>query len=148
MNEIKVYHSVWKKAITILLDLLLVALGVSVIMSDSLKGGYLVLAWFLVVFFCLGALIAAYPLIKQGITKEPYLTITDDSVKVAERKRLEIRYADVESFVRKRAPVECVIVVNYKNEKATPGAILASDLTVGPKELLAFLNERLSAHKR
>lgn len=148
MNEIKVYHSVWKRGITILLDLLLVALGVSVIMSDSLKGGYLVLAWCLVVFFCLGALIAAYPPIKEWITKEPYLTITDDCVQVAERKGLVIRYADVESFVRKRALVESVIVVNYSNEKATPGAILASDLTIRPKELFKILNERLAAHKR
>ena len=45
MNEIKVYHSVWKTAVTMLADLLIVALGVMAI----LKGSTPVIAWFLVV---------------------------------------------------------------------------------------------------
>ena len=46
MNEIKIYHSVWKTALTILADLLIVALGVFAIQMGSTP----VIAWFLVVF--------------------------------------------------------------------------------------------------
>jgi hypothetical protein len=141
MNEIKVYHSVWKTAVTMLADLLIVALGVMAI----LKGSTPVIAWFLVVFFCFGAGIAAYPPLKERLTGTPYLTITDGCVIVDGRKVQEIRYADVESFVLKRAFVERVIVVNYKSEKATPGAIMVSDLTVKPEELFKILDGRLAA---
>ena len=43
--------------------------------------------------------------------------------------------------------VDGMIVVNYNSEKATPGGILVSDLTIKPKELLEIVNERLAAHK-
>ena len=144
MDEIKVYHSVWKTIITISTDLLLVALGVFAIQS----GTTLVIAWFLVIFFSFAALITAWPLLKERITKRPYLTITADCVKVDGRKGLEIRYADVESFTLKRILVDAMIMVNYSSEKATPGGILVSDLTMKPKELLEILNERLLASKK
>lgn len=144
MDEIKVYHSLWKTILTILADLLIVALGVWAIQKDSTP----VIAWFLVIFFCFAALITAYPLVKERITKQPYLTITDEHVKVDNRKGLEIRYADVDSFTLKRILVDGMIVVNYSNEKATPEGILVSDLTMKPEELLEILNERLIASKK
>lgn len=144
MKKIEVYHSVWKTVITILADLLIVALGVFAIQ----KGSTPVIAWFLVIFFCFAALTTAFPLLKERITKHPYLTITDDSIQVDSRKGLEIRYADVDSFTLKRIIVDGMIVVNYNNEKATPGEILVSDLTIMPKQLLEILNERLTAYKK
>lgn len=141
MNEIKVYHSVWKTAVTILADLLIVALGVCAI----LKGSTPVIAWFLVVFFCFAAGIAAYPPLKEKLTGQPYLTVTDECVKVDGRRVQEIRFADVESFVLKRMLIDKIIVVNYSSEKATPGAIIVSDLTVKPEELFKILNGRLAA---
>ena len=144
MKKIEVYHSVWKTVITILADLLIVALGVFAIQ----KGSTPVIAWFLVIFFCFAALTTAFPLLKERITKHPYLTITDDSIQVDSRKGLEIRYADVDSFTLKRIIVDGMIVVNYYNEKATPGEILVSDLTIKPKQLLEILNERLTAYKK
>lgn len=144
MDEIKVYHSVWKTIITISTDLLIVALGISAIH----QGSVLVIAWFLVIFFSFAALITAWTLLKERITKRPYLTITSECIQVDNRKGSEIRYADVESFTFKRILVDGMIVVNYSNEKATPGGILVSDLTMKPKELLEILNERLIASKK
>ena len=143
MNEIKVYHSVWKSAITIVADLLIVALGVWAILSGTTP----VLAGFLAAFFCFAAGMTVWPLLKEKITKEPYLTITDDCVKVSGRKGQEFRYADVESFVLRRFLFDGMIEVNYRNEKATPGAIMVSDLAIKLKDLHAILNERLEAHK-
>lgn len=143
MNEIKVYHSVWKNAITILMDLLIVAFCAWTIQ----KGSTPVISWCLAIFFCIAALVTAYPLLKEKITKRPCLTITDESVHVSDGKKREIRFADVESFVLKKFIVSVMIEINYINERATPGAIVASDLTLKPKELLEILNERLAASK-
>lgn len=41
-----------------------------------------------------------------------------------------------------------MIVINYISEKATPCAIVASDLTMKPKEIVEILNERLIASKK
>ena len=139
MNEIKVCHSVWKTLLIILTDLLIVALGV----YGTLKGIAPVIAWFLIIFFSFAVLITAYPLLKERITRQPYLTITDEYVQVDSRKLMEIRYADVDSFQLKQFLVDRMIVVNYRSEKATPAEILVSNLTVKPKDLLAILNDCL-----
>lgn len=144
MNEIEVYHSVWKSLITILADLLIVALGVFAIRSGSTP----VLAWYLVIFFCFAAIITTYPLLKEGITKHPYLTIQNDKIRVDSHKCLEIRYTDVASFTLKRFLFDGLIEVNYTNERATPYGILVSDLTMKPQALLAILNQRLTACKK
>ena len=144
MNEIKVYHSVWKSLITILADLLIVALGAYAIQSVSTP----VLAWFLVIFFCFAAIITAFSLLKERTTKRPYLSIQDDRILVDGRKGLEIGFADVDSFTLKRFLFDGLIDVNYTSEKATPYEILVSDLTVKPQALLAILNQRLAACKK
>lgn len=143
MNEIKVYHSVWKSAITIVLNLLLMALGVSGVLSGTTP----ILAGCLAAFFGFAAVMTAWPLVKERITKEPYLTITDDCVKVSGRKGQAFRYAEVESFVLRRFLFDGIIEVNYRNERMTPGAIMVSDLAIKLKELHAILNERLEACK-
>ena len=85
MNEIKVYHSVWKAAITIVADLLLIALGV----WGILNGKTPILGSFFVLFFGFAIVMTVWPLVKEKTTKEPYLTITDDCVKVSGRKGQE-----------------------------------------------------------
>ena len=143
MNVIKVYHSIWKSAITIVVDLLLVALGVWCVLSGTMP----ILAGCLAAFFCFGAVIVAWPLLQERIAKEPYLTVTDDCVKVSGRKGQEFRFADVESFRLRRFLFGGIIEVNYRNERMTPGAIIVSDVAIKMKELHAILNERLEAHK-
>ena len=140
MKEIKVYHSVWKTVVTILADLLIVALGVFAIQRGSTP----VIAWLLVLFFCFAALTTAYPLLKERTTKQPYLAITDEHIIVDSRKTPEIRFADVDSFILKKFIVSALIEVHYSNEKSTPGAIMVSDLTIPPKKLFEILNERLT----
>ena len=143
MNEIKVYHSVWRLAITIVVDLLLAAFGVWCVLSGTTP----ILAGCLAAFFCFAIVMTAWPLVKERITKEPYLTITDDCVKVSGRKGQEFRFADVESFRLRRFLFDGMIEVNYHNERTTPGAIMASDLAIKLKDLHAILNERLAACK-
>ncbi len=143
MNEIKVYHSIWKAAITIVVDLMLMALGVSGVLSGTTP----ILAGFLAAFFCFAAVMTAWPLVKERITKEPYLTITDDCVKVAGRKGQEFRFAEEESFALRRFLFDGMIGGNDRNERTTPGAIMVSDLAIKLKDLHAILNERLAAFK-
>ena len=142
MKEIKVYHSVWKSAITIVVDLMLVALGVWGILGEKTP----ILAGFFAVFF-FAAVMTAWPLVKERINKEPYLTITEDCVKVSGRKGQEFRFADVESFRLRRFLFDGMIEVNCRNERMTPGAIMVSDLAIKLKDLHAILNERLAACK-
>ena len=143
MNEIKIYHSVWKSAITIVVDLMLVALGVWGILGGKTP----ILAVFFAVFFFFAAVMTAWPLLKERINKEPYLTITEDCVKVSGRKGQEFRFADVESFRLRRFLFDGIIEVNYHNERMTPGAIMVSDVAIKMKDLYAILNERLAACK-
>ena len=143
MNEIKVYHSVWKAAITIVVNLPLLALGVWGVLSGTTP----ILAGCLAAFFCFAIVMTAWPLVKERITKEPYLTITDDCVKVSGRKGQEFRFVDVESFRLRRFLFDGMIEVNYRNERMTPGAIMVSDVAIKLKDLQAILNERLAACK-
>ena len=143
MNEIKVYHSVWKSALTIMAYLLMVALNVWVFVSGKER----ILTGCAAAFFFISAMMTLWTLLKEKKTKEPYLTITEESVKVAGRKGQEFRYADVESFVLKHVLFNGLFEVNYRNERANPGAIIVSDVAIKLKDLHAILNERLAAYK-
>lgn len=99
MEEIKIYHSLWKNAKQILFCIAFTALGVYVIAKGA-QGKTLFWAWTSIIFFGCGGLIIIYDLLMQHITHLPYMLITNEYVRVnvTHKKKIEIRFADVKSF--------------------------------------------------
>ena len=168
MNEIKIYHSVWKNAITVIACLAMAGLGT---FASLQKGGMPWIVWIAIVFFGLCGLFMAYLVVKEKIAHQPFLIITDESVKMIGGKGYEVRYADVDAFFMTRVWSAKMIGITYKKEiearkmekakevgravrrfntmiAATPEAIPASDLTMKPKEIVEILNERLIASRK
>ena len=168
MNEIKIYHSVWKNAITILACLTIASLG---IFAGLREGGLPWIVWAGIVFFAFGGLYMAYMVIKERIAHQPFLIITDESVRMNSGKGWEIEYADVDAFFMTKVWSAKMIGITYRKEieaqkmeeaesvgravrrfntkiAGTPEAIPANDLTMKPKEILEILNERLMASKK
>lgn len=166
MNEIKVYHSVWKNAITIFGCLAFAVLGFLVLREDGRQW----FGWIAVVLFGLGGLFMVYQVIKERITHQPYLIIADEYVRMNSGKGYEIRYADVDSFFLTKVVSAKMIGITYKKEieaqkmaeakeagravrrfntrvAGTQAAIPVFDLTLKPQEIVDVLNERLIASR-
>ena len=79
MNEIKIYHSVWKNVITIIASLAMAGLGIFVGLQ---KGGLPWFVWVGIAFFAFGGLCMAYMVVKEKIAHQPYLIITDEYVRM------------------------------------------------------------------
>ena len=168
MNEIKIYHSVWKNAITIIACLAMACLGLFVGLR---QGGMPWIVWMAIVFFALGGLFLAYLVVKEKIAHQPYLIITDESVKMMSGKGYEIRYADVDAFFMTRVWSAKMVGITYKKEiearkmeeakeasravrrfnarvYGSQEAIPVDSLTMKPKEIIEILNERLIASRK
>lgn len=168
MNEIKIYHSVWKNAITIIISLTMAGLGIFVGIRE---GEFTWIVWMAIVIFGLGGLFMAYMVIKDKIAHRPFLIITDEYVRMNAGKGYDIRYADVDAFFMTRIWSNKHIGIAYKKEVearkmeeakevgravrrfntkiiGTPEAIPAYDLTMKPGEIIELLNERLIAFKK
>ena len=168
MNEIKVYHSVWKNALTTIGCLAMAGLG---IFAGLRKGGMPWMIWVAIVIFGLGGLFLAYLVAKEKITHRPFLLITDEYVRMNSGKGWDIRYADVDSFFMTRVGSAKMIGITYRKEvearkmeeakevgravrrfntsiAGAQEAIPVNDLTMKPNEILEILNERLIASKK
>ena len=158
-EEIWVYRSIWKTTLTILGAVVFTFGGIIML----IKGKSIVLAWLTILFSGGSALVILYLLLKQLITRRPYMIIGDQSVRVLDGKGYEVQFADVEDFFTVN---DSNIGIRYKphvedskmEEASTIGRILrklnkkasgsqeslaASGLTIKPKVLCAILNERL-----
>ena len=168
MNDIKIYHSVWKNAFTIIACLAMAGLG---IFAGLRKGGMPWIVWIAIVIFALGGLFMAYMVIKDKIAHRPFLIITDEYVRMNAGKGYDIRYADVDAFFMTRVWSAKMIGIAYKKEiearkmeeakdvgkavrrfntkiAGTPEAIPANDLTMKPQAIIEILNERLIAFNK
>ena len=168
MNEIKIYHSVWKNAITIIACLAMAGLGV---FFGFRRGGMPWIGWMAIVFFALGGLFMAYMVVKEKIAHQPYLIITDEYVRMNSGKGWDIRYADVDAFFMTRVWSAKMIGITYRKEvearkmeeakeagravrrfnskiAGTAEAIPANDLTMKPEAIIESLNERLIASRK
>ncbi len=167
MNKIKVYHSMWKNAITIFACLAFAVLGFFVLREDWRQW----FGWILIILFGFGGLFMAYQVIKERITHQPYLVITDEYVRMNSGKGYEVRYADVDSFFLTKVVSAKMIGITYKKEiearkmdvakevgravrrfntriAGTQEAIPVTDLTMKPQKIVEVLNERLIASRR
>ena len=88
-EEIWVYRSIWKTTLTILGAVVFTFGGIIML----IKGKSIVLAWLTILFFGGSALVILYLLLKQLITRRPYMIIGDQSVRVLDGKGYEVQFA-------------------------------------------------------
>jgi len=157
MEEIKVYHSVWKRLPVILIGL---AFSVGAVYALWQGRGQSWKAWLCLLLFGLGSLLYLYLALKERWTGKPYLTVTATSLIVNNGYVFgrgwymsEIALADVEYFelvprsiLQRRGPR---LRIHYKGrmEEKYPtdlvGQIPVGDIDMKPQLLCDLLNEQL-----
>ena len=111
MNEIKVYHSVWKMAIYIV-GCFLFAEGGWYMIGHPRNNLDIFMGWLGVLFFGLGGLMLLYLAVKEFLLRNPYLTITDKSVIARSLTTKEYLLEDIDYFEYQRALK--LIGIHYK----------------------------------
>lgn len=166
-EEIKIYRSVWRNALLILCCLAFAAGSVLILLDGNEKPlTVIIAAWIGILFFGMGGLFVAYLVLKELLTRTPYLVITDEKVIMNGEKLWEASFADVEIFFLTRVSTARMIGVKYKKNieaqrldnagqwgraarnfslKLTGAqeSIAADGLMVKPQVLCDLLNERL-----
>lgn len=160
MEEIRIYHSLWKNGLVILICFAFAGLGVHNLIVHPEKSG---IVFWLVLFFGLGGLFMLWLILRERITHKPFYVVTDERVTMnSGLKAWVVRFDDVESFFL----MGKMIGIRYKKDReiqkmedaSTLGRIVrrfnlriggsqehlyASDMTMKPKELCDLLNERV-----
>ena len=171
-EEIKIYRSVWRNALLILCCLAFAAGSVLILLDGNEKPLMVIIAaWIGILFFGLGGLFVAYLVLKEQLTRTPYLVITDEKVIMNEGKPWEASFADVEIFFLTRVSTAWMIGVKYKksiedqrldnasqlgravrhfNVKVAGAqeSIAADGLKIKPQALCDLLNEKLEEFNR
>lgn len=169
---IKIYRSVWRNALLILCCLAFAAGSVLILLDGNEKPLMVIIAaWIGILFFGLGGLFVAYLVLKELLTRTPYLVITDEKVIMNGEKPWEASFADVEIFFLTRISTTWMIGVKYKksiedqrldnasqlgravrhfNVKVAGAqeSIAADGLKIKPQVLCDLLNERLKEFNR
>ena len=159
MEEIRIYHSLWKTGFLILVCFAFAALGIYSLVANPEKSGFVF--WLDLLFFGFGGIFMLWLILKERITGKPYYLVTDESVIMnSGLKAWEVRFVDVESFFL----VGKMIGIRYKKNKeiqkmedvsglgrlvrrfnqrigGSQEYLYAADLTMKPKELCDLLNK-------
>ena len=93
MEEIRIYHSLWKNGLVILICFALAALGIYSLVEHPEKSGF----WFWLgfLFLGLGGIFMLWLILRERIADKPYYLVTDESVIMnSGLKAWEVRFAD------------------------------------------------------
>ena len=167
MEDIRIYHSIWKNIALLAVCFVFVAMGIFML----LHGEQSFIVWAGILFFGGGGLFVLFLILKERITHTPYYMITDDGI-IMNRglKTYEVRFADVEFFYLTKVGTArgktMLIVIQYKenvelqkfedaskagravrrfnkNVAGSQYTLPADGLTIKPKDLCEILNERV-----
>ena len=167
METIRVYHSIWKSGLLVVVFLGFAAIGIYSIISGDNE----IRAWLCAVFFSIGGLFMLWLMLKERITHTPYYLITDDGIIMnSGSKTYKVHFADVERFFltdvgTSRGGTKLIGIQYIKGvesrkiedanmagravrrfNKMVAGsqeALPADCLTIKPKDLCEMLNERV-----
>lgn len=161
MKEIRVYHSLWKTGLLILVCFAFAALGLHTLIVHPEKNGFMF--WLGLLFFGLGGIFMLWLILRERITGKPYYLVTDESVIMnSGLKAWEIRFADVESFflvgkmmgirynkdkeIQKMEDASVLgRIVRHFNQRigGSQEHLYVSNMTMKPQELCDLLNKRM-----
>ena len=167
MEEIRIYHSIWKNIGLIAICFVFVAMGILML----LRGEQSFIAWtgilFFILFFGGGGLFVLFLILRERISHKAYYIITDESVSMdSGMKKWEVRFADVEEFYLINVGSSKQIGIKYKKEvefqkmsdassagrtirklnesiAGVQESLPADGLNIKPQELCDLLNMRL-----
>ena len=113
MEEIRIYHSLWRMLLLVLVSLAIAVAGFFIAIHSP-KGFHIVVGWISVVFFGLGGLYMLYGMLKERLTGKPFLTITDKCIIIETMKQTIVNFADVKSFQVVKMRNQKFIAIHYK----------------------------------
>lgn len=165
MEEIRIYHSLWKTGLVVLVCFAFAALGIHSLVAHPEKSGFEI--WLGSLFFGLGGIFMLWLILRERITNKPYYVVTDESVTMNSGwKAWEVRFDDVERFFlvgkmigiryRKDREIQKMEdasrigrIVRQFNQRigGSQEHLYASNMTMKPKELCDLLNERVKKKK-
>ena len=169
MEEIKIYHSLWRMLLMGIGGLAFAFLIILILRSP--KEGNVIIGYIGIAFFGLGGLAFIYWALKERLTGRPFLTITDEGIIYSGGwKQYEICFADVNSFVLlggrqnkfigirfkegvERQKMEDANIIGRLARKfnlavsGTQESISLSGVPMKAQELCDILNERLKKAK-
>ena len=145
MEEIRIYHTIWRRELFI--AILCLAATFLIPFIGTFKPGDLGVLLFL----GLTGLYILFTVFRERLLHKPYLTINDESI-IMKRKHYPenvIRFDEVKSFEREtlsflgHTSYTGMIIVHLKNGHGFVNVISAGDLTMKSQDLYELLNERL-----
>ena len=163
MEEIRIYHSIWKNIGLIAIFFVCVAMGILML----LRGEQSFIAWTCILFSGGGGLFFLFIILREIISHKAYYIITDESVLVdSGMKKWEVHFADVEEFYLINVGSSKQIGIKYKKEvefqkmsdassagrtirklnesiAGVQESLPADGLNIKPQELCDLLNMRL-----
>ncbi len=168
MEEIRIYHSFWRMLLMGIGCLLFATLCLLLLYKPSANNPVNpLIGWIGVVFFGFGGIALLYWLLKERLTGQAFLTITDSGIVYSGGwKQYEIRFADVKSFVLLGGRQSKLIGIHYKPGvecqkmedasfigrlarqfnlavSSTQESISVTGVPITARELCDLLNERL-----
>ncbi len=161
MEEIRVYHSLWKSVFLIAICFGFVTMCIQSLATEKL------MSWLGIVIFGFAGLFMLWLMLKERMMHAPYYVITADSITMnSGLKSWTVRFADVDGFFLTRAALSNMIGIRYKqgvqvrkleesgqlgrmvrqfNEQVSDSqeGLPADGLTMKPEVLCNLLNERV-----
>ena len=135
MEVIKIYHSFRRNAFVFFGSAALTYLmGISLLMENVLLAG-----WFCTILFGGSCLFLLFCFLRERLTGEAYLVITDKSLRINTFKGIDVPFEDVASFESDGKN----IWITSKNGKHVCDCFMARGLTKKPKDICELLNGRL-----
>ena len=165
MEEIKIYHSLWRMLLLFLGSILFVCGGVYILHMHK-NVYHLVVGWGTIVFFGCCGIVLLWSFLKERLFDQPHLTINDEEISYRGMKTWHVRFADVASFEVRRLGDNNFVAINYKpnverqmmqnasifdylyrsmNKRLINAldSISVTDISMEADELCNILNERL-----
>lgn len=173
MEDVKVYHSIWKYSFLILVFF---AFSIGLFWTLDYRSGYNWILWLGILFSAGGGVIFLYMIFIERILHQPFFTITDNGIIMNTIKKYEIEFSNVKDFSLSEIKAggfyhiyfkHRFISIHYKKNierkkynkasrfgrtirdfnKFVSGAqeaIPVDGLTIKPQQLCDLLNERLN----
>ena len=150
MEEVTVYHSIWRKELFVGIGCLAVTALIPFVGTFTPGDGGVMLVLGMMSLYIL------FTVFRERLLHWPYLTITDEGIVMRREHYPEnvIRFDEVKSFERETSrflghtSYTGTIIVHLKNGHGFVGVIGASGLTMKPQQLYDLLNERLKKKKQ
>lgn len=113
MEEIKIYHSLWRMMLLILACILFVLGGIFILHMHR-NVFELVVGWVGILFFGCCGIVLLWSFLKERLFDQPHLTINDEGISYRGMKTWHVRFADVASFEVRKLGDNNFVAINYK----------------------------------